>query len=88
MAQYENAYTRLHSANPTIVLILNKMDLFTSKLAVSPLSTCFPEYRGANAPGAATEYCIKRFLSLLPEQLSSRAWCTTAIDADQMTGAF
>ncbi|KAJ6555931.1 G-protein alpha subunit-domain-containing protein [Mycena capillaripes] len=88
MSQFEDACTRRYSARPTIVLIMNKMDVFTSKLAVSPLSTCFPEYRGANASGAATEYCIKRFLSLLPEQLSSRAWCTTAIDADQMAGAF
>jgi hypothetical protein len=70
-----------------MMLIMNKMDIFTAKLSVSPLTTCFPEYRDENTPSAAADYVIARFLSLLPPHLNSRAWCTNATDMDQMHGA-
>ncbi|KAF7368502.1 Heterotrimeric G protein alpha subunit B [Mycena venus] len=70
----------------TIMLIMNKVDLFASRLSACPLTTCFPEYQGANTAGAATDYCIARFLSPLPERLNARAWCTNAIDVNLMSG--
>ena len=30
----------------SIILFLNKKDLFADKIATSPLNLCFPEYRG------------------------------------------
>ncbi|KAJ7658815.1 G-protein alpha subunit-domain-containing protein [Mycena polygramma] len=58
MSKFEATCTRYSSSLPTIILILNKMDIFTSKLASSPFSAHFPEYRGANA---AAEYCKELF---------------------------
>ncbi|KAJ7620808.1 G-protein alpha subunit-domain-containing protein, partial [Mycena polygramma] len=84
MSKFEATCTRYPSSLPTIILVLNKMDLFTSKLASSPLSAHFPEYRGARTPAAAAEYCTDRFLSLLPQRFDRRAWLTTAIDGAQM----
>ncbi|KAJ7607290.1 G-protein alpha subunit-domain-containing protein [Mycena polygramma] len=84
MSKFEATCTRYPSSLPTIILVLNKMDLFTSKLASSPLSAHFPEYRGARTPAAAAEYCTDRFLSLLPQRFDRRAWLTSAIDGAQM----
>ncbi|KAJ7333442.1 guanine nucleotide binding protein, alpha subunit [Mycena albidolilacea] len=85
MSQFVAACTASYY-RPTVMLIMNKMDIFTAKLSVSPLTTCFPEYRDENTPSAAADYVIARFLSLLPPHLNSRAWCTNAIDMDQMHG--
>ena len=32
--------------NSTVVLFLNKMDLFATKIKKVPLTVCFPEYKG------------------------------------------
>jgi len=31
----------------SVILFLNKKDLFADKIRTSPLAICFPEYRGA-----------------------------------------
>ncbi|KAF8179576.1 guanine nucleotide binding protein, alpha subunit, partial [Mycena galopus ATCC 62051] len=86
MQKFQSACTA--SPNSTIVLIMNKMDIFTLKLLTSPLTLCFPEYQGENTPNAAAAYCITQFMSLLPDQPygARQAWCTSAIDVDQMQG--
>lgn len=33
----------------SIILFLNKRDLFKQKIAYSPLSICFPDYQGGNS---------------------------------------
>ncbi|KAJ6476007.1 G-protein alpha subunit-domain-containing protein [Mycena vitilis] len=86
MSKFEATCTRYPSLPPTIILVLNKTDLFTSKLAASPFTTHFPEYRGPQTPAAVAEYCEGLFLSLLPPQLDRRAWITSAIDDARMTG--
>ena len=32
----------------SIILFLNKKDLFSEKIKYSPLNVCFPEYKGKN----------------------------------------
>ena len=45
-----------------IILFLNKVDLFTEKLAVSPISKNFPDYAGGDTnEKAAMEYFADRF---------------------------
>ena len=34
--------------NSTVVLFLNKVDLFATKIKKVPLTVCFPEYKGMN----------------------------------------
>ena len=45
----------------SIILFLNKKDLFEQKIKYSPLSICFPEYKGRfNKKGAFNNYGDKK----------------------------
>jgi len=45
----------------SIILFLNKVDLFKQKLARSPLSNYFPDYSGGNDVNRAAKYLLWRF---------------------------
>lgn len=45
----------------SIILFLNKVDLFKQKLARSPLSNYFPDYSGGNDVTRAAKYLLWRF---------------------------
>jgi len=45
----------------SMILFLNKKDLFEDKIEKSPLSICFPEYEGANEYEPASEYIREQF---------------------------
>lgn len=47
----------------SIILFLNKKDLFGEKIVKSPLNICFPEYTGPNTFEAATAYVEVQFQS-------------------------
>lgn len=48
----------------SIILFLNKKDLFEEKIARSPLTICFPEYTGSNTYEEAAAYIQMKFESL------------------------
>jgi guanine nucleotide-binding protein G(i) subunit alpha len=48
----------------SIILFLNKKDLFAEKIRTSPLAICFPEYRGRNTYDEAGSYIRARFEDL------------------------
>jgi len=48
----------------SIILFLNKTDLFIDKIKTSPLNVCFPEYRGPNTYEHASEYIKSVFEGL------------------------
>uniref|UniRef100_H2ZFG0 Uncharacterized protein n=1 Tax=Ciona savignyi TaxID=51511 RepID=H2ZFG0_CIOSA len=48
-------------ANTSMILFLNKKDLFEEKIKTSPLTICFPEYMGENDYTAASEYVREQF---------------------------
>ena len=48
----------------SIILFLNKIDLFRAKLASSPLSNTFPNYRGGASYEAACAFLLEKFVSL------------------------
>ncbi|KAG5463093.1 MAG: G protein alpha subunit CIG1, partial [Olpidium bornovanus] len=48
----------------SLILFLNKVDLFKEKLSVSPLSKSFPNYTGDNLFEPAADYILHRFVSL------------------------
>ena len=48
----------------SIILFLNKMDLFEIKIKKYALSRCFPEYTGANTYGEAAQYIQLKFEAL------------------------
>lgn len=51
----------------SIILFLNKKDLFAEKISKSPLTVCFPEYTGADTYEEASAYIQMKF-----EQLNKR----------------
>jgi len=48
----------------SIILFLNKKDLFQEKITHSPLTICFPEYQGANTFEEASVYIQMKFENL------------------------
>ena len=61
----------------SIVLFLNKVDLFKQKLGKSPLGQYFPDYTGGNDVNRAAKYLLWRFnqvnragLNLYPQYVS------------------
>ncbi|KAJ1984784.1 guanine nucleotide-binding protein subunit alpha [Dimargaris cristalligena] len=48
----------------SVILFLNKIDLFRAKLPKSPLKHYFPDYEGGNNYDMACDYLHKRFVSL------------------------
>ncbi|KAL9938651.1 hypothetical protein V8E36_002370 [Tilletia maclaganii] len=48
----------------SIILFLNKIDLFKEKLPISPMGEYFSDYTGGDDYDAACEYIVNRFISL------------------------
>lgn len=48
----------------SIILFLNKKDLFAEKIKKSPLTVCFPEYQGSNSYEEAAAYIQMKFENL------------------------
>ncbi|KAI7886740.1 guanine nucleotide binding protein, alpha subunit [Lichtheimia hyalospora FSU 10163] len=48
----------------SIILFLNKIDIFKEKLPKHPLAESFPDFQGPNSYDAASEYILNRFVSL------------------------
>lgn len=50
-------------ANTSMILFLNKKDLFAEKIKKTDLNVCFPEYNGGNDYEAASEFIRETFLA-------------------------
>ncbi|KAI8905858.1 guanine nucleotide binding protein, alpha subunit [Gorgonomyces haynaldii] len=64
----------------SIILFLNKVDLFKDKLLRSPINKYFPEYEGQNDYESASEFMLSKFLSLNQsetKQVYSHFTCAT-----------
>jgi len=50
--------------NPTsMIIFLNKNDLFTQKIKKVPLKTLFPDYKGGSDPHAGSKFILQKFLA-------------------------
>ncbi|KAF8872820.1 guanine nucleotide binding protein, alpha subunit [Infundibulicybe gibba] len=63
---------------PSIVLFLNKIDVFKKKIKAVPLGRCFPEYTGGTDAHEAIRYIIWRFMQTNRRQLSIYPYLTNA----------
>jgi guanine nucleotide-binding protein G(i) subunit alpha len=72
-----------------ILLLLNKLDIFTQKISKKDLSCVFPEYKGGNDVEAAIEFIKQKYKSLVkenPERLQIQV--INAMDEDSVINAF
>ncbi|CAK5278893.1 unnamed protein product [Mycena citricolor] len=70
----------------SIILFLNKIDLFAEKLPRSPLGDYFPDYQGGDNYDAACEYLLHRFVSLNQSAATKQIYAhyTCATDTQQI----
>ncbi|KAJ7854002.1 heterotrimeric G-protein alpha subunit, GPA1-like protein [Mycena leptocephala] len=70
----------------SIILFLNKIDLFAEKLPRSPLGNYFPDYRGGDNYDAACDYLLHRFVSLNQNAATKQIYAhyTCATDTQQI----
>ncbi|KAI9246908.1 G-alpha protein [Phascolomyces articulosus] len=70
----------------SIILFLNKIDLFAEKLPRSPLAKYFADYMGGNKYEAACQYLLNRFVSLNTRADSKQIYThfTCATDTKQI----
>jgi guanine nucleotide-binding protein G(i) subunit alpha len=72
-----------------ILLLLNKLDIFTQKISKKDLSCVFPEYKGGNDLEAAIEFVKQKYKSLVkenPERLQIQV--INSMDEDSVINAF
>ncbi|XKL65710.1 hypothetical protein PGB90_009130 [Kerria lacca] len=74
----------------SIILFLNKKDLFEEKIKKSPLTICFPEYTGTNSYEECAAYIQMKFESLnrRKEQKSIYTHFTCATDTNNIQFVF
>jgi len=74
----------------SIILFLNKKDLFTEKIMYSPLSICFPDYTGSNTYQEAAEYIQMQFEDLNKRKDTKEVYShfTCATDTDNIQFVF
>lgn len=70
----------------SIILFLNKIDLFAQKLPISPMGEYFPDYTGGANYDAACDYLLHRFVSLNQSAASKQIYAhyTCATDTQQI----
>ena len=75
-------------ARTSVVLFLNKIDVFTEKLAYSPLENYFPDYTGGNDIKNAAKYILWRFNKLNRNQVNIYPHLTQATDTSNIRLVF
>jgi guanine nucleotide-binding protein G(i) subunit alpha len=72
--------------NTSMILFLNKMDLFKEKIHRSPLKICFSEYPGPNTYEDAADYIQMRFESMKENRTRKEVYThlTCATDTNSM----
>ncbi|KAH0828029.1 G protein alpha-subunit [Lanmaoa asiatica] len=70
----------------SIILFLNKIDLFAEKLPNSPLGDYFPDYTGGDNYDAACDYLLHRFVALNQNAATKQIYAhyTCATDTQQI----
>uniref|UniRef100_A0A1I7WLE9 G-protein alpha subunit n=1 Tax=Heterorhabditis bacteriophora TaxID=37862 RepID=A0A1I7WLE9_HETBA len=74
--------------NATVVLFLNKYDVFRDKLNSSPLQKCWSHYNGDNSVDDATEFMKKQFRRCIHERHKYFNFVTTATDTNNIELVF
>lgn len=85
---FENIVNSRWFANSSIVLFLNKIDLFAEKLKIKPLENYFPDYTGGSDINKATKYILWRFVKLNRANLNIYPHITQTTDTSNIKLVF
>ena len=74
----------------SIILFLNKTDLFKEKAMYSPLNICFPDYKGPNTYQEAADYIRTQFEKLNKKRENKEVYShfTCATDTENVQFVF
>jgi len=75
-------------AHASIILFLNKMDIFQEKIGKIPFSQYFPDYVGNNTFEDASKFILERLKDLNTQNLHVYHFYTTATDTRHMDIVF
>ena len=64
MKLFESICNNKWFTETSIILFLNKKDLFQEKIRTSPLTICFPEYAGGNTYEETSQFIENKFEEL------------------------
>ena len=90
MKLFESICNNKWFTDTSIILFLNKRDLFQEKIRSSPLSICFPEYTGGNSYEETSQYIENKFeeLNRMPKQKQIYYHFTCATDTENIKFVF
>ena len=76
--------------NTSIILFLNKRDIFAEKIERQPLKICFPDYEGPNTYDYSTAYIQTKFENLNKKRLTKEVYThlTCATDTKNIQWVF
>ncbi|KAI5949454.1 GPA2 [Candida theae] len=84
IALFDSVVNSRWFARTSIVLFLNKIDVFAEKLQYSPLETHFPDYTGGNNINKAAKYILWRFNQVNRSGLNIYPHVTQATDTSNI----
>lgn len=85
---FDNIVNSRWFSRTSIVLFLNKIDLFAEKLKRKPLEDYFPDYNGGGDINKATKYILWRFVQLNRANLNIYPHVTQATDTSNIKLVF
>jgi len=74
MLLFEEVSNSHHFTHTSLILFLNKVDLFDEKILIAPLLDCFPEYSG-HTPEDAKSYIKSKFLEKAQQDVYTHYTC-------------
>ncbi|CAI4419392.1 BFH_collapsed_G0014710.mRNA.1.CDS.1 [Saccharomyces cerevisiae] len=85
---FDNIVNSRWFARTSVVLSLNKIDLFAEKLSKVPMENYFPDYTGGSDINKAAKYILWRFVQLNRANLSIYPHVTQATDTSNIRLVF
>ncbi|KAF5322849.1 hypothetical protein D9619_002297 [Psilocybe cf. subviscida] len=85
---FESVINNRWFSQTTIILFMNKIDVFKLKLNKIPLEPYFPEYTGGNDVNKAAKYLLRKFVQSNRPRLSLYPHLTQATDTSGMRQVF
>jgi len=87
---FDEICNSIYFDNTSIILFLNKFDLFEEKIKKIPLTVCFDDFSGSSSVDEAAEFINNKFfqLNMNPKEKNIYSHLTQAIDTNNIKFVF